>query len=104
MRSATALHVLLLFLGVLREFRLYALAGNPGRGDRVHRVAQHADDLGRENGLKNCDRFAGIATIGRRHGLPVRGAGVRARAMSSHRVRKGFSCARFAGSASYLVW
>ena len=48
-------HVLLLFFGVLPEFFFRPVARDPGRGDRVHGVAQHAHDLGRERPLQELD-------------------------------------------------
>ena len=56
-------HVRLLFLRVLRELGLHALARNPRGGDRVHRVAQHADDPGRQHGLQDGNGLAGIALV-----------------------------------------
>ena len=60
-------HVARLFLGVLREFRLDAFAGNAGGGHRVHGVAQHANDLGREHRLQNLDGLLHVALIGEGH-------------------------------------
>ena len=56
--------MLALFLGVLRELRLHAVARNPGSSYRMHRVAQHAHDLGGKNRLQNLDRLVHVANIG----------------------------------------
>ena len=56
-------HVLLLFLGMLRELVFDALAGDAGRGDRVHRIAQHANDFGREHLLQDLDRLLDVAAV-----------------------------------------
>src|SRR6185312_6012931 len=46
-------HMHLFLFRVLRELGLYALARYAGGRDGMHRVAQHADDLCRQYGLKD---------------------------------------------------
>src|SRR5215472_6577300 len=60
------IHVFLLFLGVLSKLVFDAFARDAGRGNRVHGVAQYADDLGREHALQQFDGLADIARVGRR--------------------------------------
>jgi len=54
--------VLAFFLGMLGEFGLYAFARNPGGRDRMHRIAQDADDLRGQNRLQDLDGPAASPT------------------------------------------
>ena len=67
-----------LLFRMLLEFSLHTLARNARGGDRVHRVPQHADNLGREHGLQNLDRLLHIPLVSRRHSAFV-DAGARPR-------------------------
>src|SRR6202011_2453924 len=58
-----AFGVLALFGGVLRELALGTLARDARRGDAVHRVPQHAHELGGERVLEQVDRLFGIEPV-----------------------------------------
>src|ERR1700722_2195689 len=75
--------MLLLFLGMLIEFRLDAFARNTGRGDGVHCVPQHAYDFGRENALEDLDRLIHVTLIGGSYGA-FSDAGSRLRSQLRH--------------------
>jgi hypothetical protein len=49
--------------GVLVKFLFNAVAGNPGRGYRVHGVAKHANDLSGQYSLQDGDGFLRIALV-----------------------------------------
>ncbi len=57
--------MLLLLFGVFFEFFFYAFARNPRGGDRVLRVAQHANDLCREDGLQDIDGLLYVTLVSR---------------------------------------
>ena len=60
-------HVPLLFLGMLFEFFLHAIARNARRGDGVHRVAQYAHDLSSEHRLQDVDGLLDVPLVSGRH-------------------------------------
>ena len=56
-------HVFGFFLRVLVELLLYAVAGNAGRRNGMHRVSEHANDFSGQHRLQNVDRLLGIALV-----------------------------------------
>src|ERR1700733_9714469 len=52
------------FLGMLSKLRLDAFARQAGPCDRMRRITQHTDELGREYALQDIDSSSDIADIG----------------------------------------